>query len=343
MPAAGKTTILEKIDFVEVLSGSRLLHEINPAFDQLDESGKNNVRKQLAIMLDKKQDFIMDGHFAFGDRIAFTEEDGELYDAFVYLYIEPVVLCERMRASEKNSKYLSYNLGEWQTKEIEALRQYCHANLKDFYVVDNPPSFQSEESSTVLSFLKSLLNGRSCRRFAEECADAILKQAHGNTITLFDGDKTLINEDSSSVVFDYRTRLYDGNFYTGYQSWKQFVEFQQYRIPDLTDIPVTTNSRVARAITDDSFILTSGHPSVWKKLACKLGMKVFYGDEMAAEAKLFITRYLQSAGKTVIAYGDGMNDYYMIKQADEGYVVRKADGTLSRSLRGKNLEGCCYV
>ena len=40
---------------------------------------------------------------------------------------------------------------------------------------------------------------------------------------------------------------------------------------------------------------------------------------------------------------DSMNDYYMIRQADKGYLVRRADGSLSRSLKGKDLEGCLYV
>ena len=64
---------------------------------------------------------------------------------------------------------------------------------------------------------------------------------------------------------------------------------------------------------------------------------------MAAETKLFITKRLQNAGKRVVAYGDGMNDYYMLKQADEGYLVTKLDGTVSNSLTGKDLEGLTLV
>ena len=59
--------------------------------------------------------------------------------------------------------------------------------------------------------------------------------------------------------------------------------------------------------------------------------------------KFFITKKLQEAGKTVIAYGDGMNDYYMLKKADVGYLIPKEDGTISRSLKGKNLGGVDIV
>lgn len=52
---------------------------------------------------------------------------------------------------------------------------------------------------------------------------------------------------------------------------------------------------------------------------------------------------IKEAGKTVIAYGDGMNDYYMLKKADVGYLIPKEDGTISRSLKGKDLGGVDIV
>ena len=64
---------------------------------------------------------------------------------------------------------------------------------------------------------------------------------------------------------------------------------------------------------------------------------------MAAETKLYITKYLQDAGKTVVAYGDGMNDYYMLVQADQGFLISKQGGRISRSLLGMNLEGLTIV
>ena len=64
---------------------------------------------------------------------------------------------------------------------------------------------------------------------------------------------------------------------------------------------------------------------------------------MSAETKLFIAKYLQSAGQKVIAYGTGMNDYFMLKQADEGYLIAKNDGSISRSLKGRDMEGLIIV
>ena len=38
-----------------------------------------------------------------------------------------------------------------------------------------------------------------------------------------------------------------------------------------------------------------------------------------------------------------MNDYYMLRQADEGYLIAKTDGTISRSLIHMNMEGITIV
>lgn len=74
-----------------------------------------------------------------------------------------------------------------------------------------------------------------------------------------------------------------------------------------------------------------------------LAIPCFDGAEMSAETKLYITKHLQKAGYTVIAYGDGMNDYYMLKQADKGFLKTKSNGEVSRSLKGKDLEGLTFV
>lgn len=343
MPTAGKTHILDRIDFMEGVVGSRLLREYDPDFDTRDEAGREQDRKAVAQLMTEKETFIMDGHYAFGDEIAFTEDDGEMYDVFLYLYISPEIIKDRMAASEKNRKYLKYNIAEWQSMEIAGLRKYCQDNGKDFYVLDNPPDNCFEDVSGIIGFIRGIANGYSCASYAKECADHIIKKSRSDTIVLLDGDKTLTIEDSSGTVFGYKTHLYDGNFYTGYQAWKQNEEFKQYSFDDLNEMPVHFNETVKNAITKDTFILTSGHERIWRFIAKQLGLDFFYGVQMSAETKFFITKHLQEAGKRVIAYGDGMNDYFMLKQADEGYLIAKRDGTISRSLKGRDMEGLIIV
>lgn len=343
MPTSGKTYILDKIDFIDVLVGSKLLREYAPDFDKRDEAGREQARKDLASLMMSKETFIMDGHYAFGDEIAFTDEEGKMYDVYLYLYISPGVLRSRIEASAKNQKYLRFNVEEWQIKEITGLRSYCHQNNKDFYVLDNPPQNDYVDVTAALEFIKQIVQGYSCLGYAKQCVDDILRRSKSDTIVLLDGDRTLTVEDSSNMVFGYQTQLYDGNFYTGYQAWKQNEELKQYFVPELSEMPVHLNPFITARLTEDSFILTSGHENVWRFIANELGLSFYYGKEMSAETKLYITKMLQCAGKQVIAYGDGMNDYFMLKQADEGYLLRKQDGTLSRSLKGRDMEGLIIV
>ena len=65
------------------------------------------------------------------------------------------------------------------------------------------------------------------------CADKIIEHTPVGTVYLLDGDKTITVEDTSNKILGYSTHLYDGNFYTGYQAWKQRKEFDDYICPDL--------------------------------------------------------------------------------------------------------------
>lgn len=348
LPTAGKSFILNAVRNFEVLSGSSLLREITSDFHSLSESGKETVRRQLADTLAGKDRFIMDGHYSFGDDIVFTESDGRLYDVFLYLYVRPDILRSRMEDSVRNRKYLIYDIEQWQESEIIALRQYCHENEKDFYVLDNPEKGYFPDISMVLEFIDSIACGFSCAKYARRCADSILKKFSSGSITLADGDRTLSEEDSSQVL-GYRTHLFDGNFYTGFQSWRHFREMSdylrliEYSMADAERSPLTPNRRVLDRITGPTVILTTGYYQAWKKMADNLGMQVYHGEMMSADTKYFITKFLQEAGLHVTAYGDSMNDLYMLRQANAGYLVKKPDGSLSRSLKDAKTEGLAYV
>ncbi len=343
MPGAGKTFILNQIDFLNVKCGSKLLREYDPDFDKRDLMGRKKARIEVARKLLKENFFIMDGHYSFGDEISFTSSEGEMYDIFLYLFVAPKLLKSRMASSYKNKKYLKYDLSEWQLQEIFRLREYCHKHNKDFYVIDNPPEYRFDDISLVLRFIKAIVNGYSCLAFAKKCAEDILTKCHSDKVVLLDGDKTLTIEDTSSAILKYKTNLYDGNFYTGFQSWKQDIDFKNIVVPDYEEFPVKINRFVEERLSKESYILTSGHHKIWENIANKLGIHCYTGSEMSADTKLYITKFLHRADKYIIAYGDGMNDYYMLKEADEGYLIRKEDQSVSRSLIGKDLEGIIIV
>lgn len=346
LPTAGKTYILDSVRNFIALSGSKLLLEINPEFQNASEEEKRHTREMLALRLSDMDSFIMDGHYSFGDDVVFTDKDGELYDTFIYLYIAPDILKMRMEDSVRNQKYLQYDIEKWQINEIEALRKYCHLHDKDFYIIDNPTKGYFADIDLILQFIDSLAAGFSCKQFAKKIVDDILNYGQ-DSVCLSDGDKTLISEDSCGLI-GYSTHIFDGNFYTGFQSWRHhreledYLKYRDYECPSIEALDIHFNEIVKSAILKGC-VLTTGYLGIWKQLSEKLGIPIYYGNQMSAETKYFITKYLQASGHEVLAYGDGMNDYYMLKQANEGYLIRKRNGDISRSLLGKDLEGILFV
>lgn len=345
LPTAGKSYILNRISSLNVLSGSSLLKDIEPNFHNLTEELKNQVRVRLASRLKELDHFIMDGHYSFGNDVVFTNEDGQLYDAFIYLYVAPDIIKRRMSESERNNKYLQYDIEEWQKFEIESLRNYCHENDKDFYVIDNPGEGFFADVDMIIRFIDEIIGGYSCVNYAKEISDRITV---GRVVSLIDGDKTYIKEDSSAV-FGYKTHLFDGNFYSGFQAWRHNDEFSQYinsikdGIKELAMKDFQLNESVQSRIEGEALILTTGYYDVWKSISEKHHIPFWGGVQMCADTKFFVAKFIQEKGCKVIAIGDSMNDYYMIKQADIGYVVLKNDGTVSSSLKGRNLEGISVV
>ena len=342
LPAAGKTYILDRIKGIKVLHGSDMLFDINKDFYHMDEKCKKAVRKELANTLLKKDNFIMDGHYSFGDNVVFTKEDGKLYDAFLYLYIEPEVLRSRMEKSSKNIKCLKFDIEKWQNTEIEKLREYCHEHNKDFYVIDNQDLGYFDDIDTVLKFIYAVSDGFSCVNFAKKTADNILTMSDHADIILTDGDRTLIREDSSSLI-GYKTHIFDGNFYTGFQSFVHHENMMKYtNASKKLNIPECTYNDFVLKHMDNGFILTSGQPDIWKNISEKIKRPVFFGNQMSADTKFFITKFLQKNRK-VRAFGDSMNDYFMLKRADEAFLIAKSTGDISSSLKNRNLEGIQIV
>ena len=342
LPAAGKTYILDRINGIKVFHGSDMLFDLDKDFHNTDENGRKAARKELANSLLKKDDFIMDGHYSFGDNVVFTKEDGKLYDAFLYLYIDPQVLKSRMEKSSKNIKYLKFDIKKWQNTEIEKLREYCHEHNKDFYVIDNQDKGYFDDIDTVLKFVYAVSKGFSCVNFAKEVANDILSMSDFTDITLTDGDRTLIREDSSSLI-GYKTHIFDGNFYTGFQSFVHHANMMKYTDASkkLPISEITYNDFVLKHM-DNGFILTSGQPDIWKNISEKIKRPVFFGNQMSADTKFFITKFLQKNRK-VRAFGDSMNDYFMLKRADEAFLIAKPTGEISSSLKNRNLEGIQIV
>lgn len=339
LPCAGKTTLLSELA-IPVIHGSTELNRMaSGRFADLPDDKKSELRIRYAEQLSKRTDsFISDGHYSFLDNVVFTEADGALYDVFLYLYCKPEDISERLKVSPKNSQYASLSkerIRKWQDFEIERLRNECHKRNKDFYVV------QDLTSAYFQKFIDKIEKGYSSYRIARDIADKIMSiYPDPGELHICDGDKTIIKQDSFRVCTDsYVTHAFDGNFYTGYQSMLFSVETENLNFDTDKLSEIQLNKEVYNRIADQNYVvLSSGSTKLWDILSIQLGMKhVIANTYISADTKYFAVKLLQEKGYSVIAYGDSKNDYYMLRQADKGYLY--IGSYLSRSLMNTDLSG----
>lgn len=229
MPCAGKSTLMDRITDAKVINGSQELRRIcGGSFLELSEEEKHQVRIKYTEYINGLNDevIVSDGHYSFMETVAFTEADGELYDIFIYLYCSPENLKERYALSEKNGKFAGESiesLRQWQEFEINNLREECHRRNKDFYVVSD----NEEEQNKFFDFLSLLREGFSSYDLATDICNQIMEQFNKQDILyMVDGDKTIIIQDSYRFCCNGKTKIFDGDFYTGYQSFLFEKELQ---------------------------------------------------------------------------------------------------------------------
>ena len=339
LPCAGKTTLMNGLSIPVIHGGTELNKIALGRFSDLTEDEKAKVRVRYAEqLLSRKDSFISDGHYSFIDDVVFTEADAELYDVFIYLYIEPAILRERLQNSSKNKRFSelsSERIKKWQSFEIEALRNECHKRNKDFYVVSDI------SSDDLNNFIQSIESGFSSFQLAKQIVDRI-RTVYPKPCDIYicDGDKTVIKQDSFRVCSDnYITHAFDGDFYTGFQSMRFDCEIRDLKL-DLEKIRfIKPNKRIYNDIlTKNYFIISSGIGALWERLSEILGLKnVIANTQISADTKYFIVMLLQEDGYTVTAYGDSKSDLYMLKQADKAYLY--IGERISRSLTESDTSG----
>lgn len=344
MPCAGKTTLLNALDGrIHIINGSSWLNEATQGtFSLLPEMEKAEWRIKYTEFLAGIADehIISDGHYAFEDTIVFTNADGEIYDVFIYLYCEPEELLSRIKASEKNRKYADLSVGiisEWQNREIEQLRLQCHNRNKDFYVIQSGTITKRDFAD----FIEAILSGFSSYQIAIDLVDRIRGWFPTPCdLSIVDGDKTYINEDSFRLCsHDFTTTAFDGDFYTGYQSYcfEKETSLLSFQFDNLQKC--TLNKQVWCRICNERYIvLSAGITSLWEKLAEQMEIPYFLVSPLiSADSKYYVAKHLRNLGYRIKGYGDSKNDLYLLREADEGYLCL---GTrISRSLANVDTSG----
>ena len=346
MPCAGKSTLMDKVTNVKIINGSQELKRIcGGSFSELSDEEKYQVRIKYTEYINGLNDEVVvsDGHYSFMENVVFTEADGDLYDVFIYLYCSPETLKKRYTLSGKNSRFSCesvVSISQWQEFEINNLREECHKRNKDFYVISD----NEEEQNMFLDFMTLLLEGFSSYALATDICKCIMEQFDKQDILyIVDGDKTVITQDSYRFCCNGNTRIFDGDFYTGYQSFLFEKELQKASIDKSKISELTINNEVYGAVANNNYIvLSSGIKDLWKDIAKvkNLGM-VHASPYISADVKYFIAKQLKEHGYTIYAYGDSKIDLYMLREADKGFLY--IGKRISRSLKNESLSGLVLI
>ena len=335
MPCAGKSTLMDRITDAKVINGSQELRRIcGGSFSELSEEEKHQVRIKYTEYINGLNDevIVSDGHYSFMENVAFTEADGDLYDIFIYLYCSPETLKERYALSEKNAKFAGESmesLRQWQEFEINNLREECHRRNKDFYVVSD----NEEDQNKFFDFLSLIREGFSSYDLATDICNQIIEQFDKqDTLYMVDGDKTIITQDSYRFCCNGNTKIFDGDFYTGYQSFLFERELKAASIDKSKIAEITINNEVYDIVASNNYVvLSSGIKDLWSDIANVKNLgTIFASPYISADVKYYVVKQLREHGYTVFAYGDSKIDLYMLREADKGFLY--IGKRISRSL-----------
>ncbi|MFX1252166.1 MAG: HAD family hydrolase [Promethearchaeota archaeon] len=174
------------------------------------------------------------------------------------------------------------------------------------------------------------------------------KEFKKNMVILMDGDQTLCETDTSSILNKYaqidgeliKKGFIQHNYeYPGFKIMaeiysqlkiKDYLNYAQLTAPQVDLYPgVSDFIQNVKAFADIS-LLTSGHKVIWEKIFQRynLDITIFSGihaeiDEyiVGRNEKGLICQYFNSLGKIVVALGDSGADILMLKNADHAIIV----------------------
>ena len=203
------------------------------------------------------------------------------------------------------------------------------------YGLDN-----EEEQNKFFDFLSLLREGFSSYDLATDICNQIMEQFNKQDILyMVDGDKTIIIQDSYRFCCNGKTKIFDGDFYTGYQSFLFEKELQTASIDKSKIAEITINNEVYDIVASNNYVvLSSGIKDLWSDIANAKNLgTIFASPYISADVKYYVVKQLREHGYTIFAYGDSKIDLYMLREADKGFLY--IGKRISRSLKNESLSG----
>ncbi|KAK7461317.1 hypothetical protein VKT23_008496 [Stygiomarasmius scandens] len=380
LPGSGKSFLLEQIktelgekQFV-YYEGSTVLSSLVSggldAFKRLDNQQKNLIRESAIHQIAQECSTtgrvgLVAGHFSFWDltddengdggqpQSIWTGGDAESYTHIFYLEIPAdVVLQRRQNDSVRERPAMSMeHLDRWQQFEIKQLRDVCPQHGICFSTI---PPFKIPEVSALLRDIEEQCN-LSRAKYQLDTNICGLPGKSSDTVLVFDGDRTLISEDTGALFV--KLMLDDGlvsedplkaiftSLGYSYAAFRQtalvydalpeqtFNDYCQQVAASVSIHPeIVTMLRQAEARGVAAIVMTCGLRVIWEHILKKAGLsdtvKVIGGGRsedgfvITGEVKGALVSQLRDVHhKYVCAFGDSILDLPMLKEADRAIVV----------------------
>lgn len=327
--------------------GSETLNEMaqrlhGVRFGELREDVKMGLRASFPVSLESKEfesgNVFVDGHFAFlneyGDVYSVcTDVDLATYDLFFYLDTSPDVVSQRLR-EERNKHVNPESLSKLREFEIAGLTERLLSIGKELHVIKN------DGEATLRYIHETIMGMHSSLRIARALLSKAGELSGCGVVAVVDCDKTLIREDSTSLLLKQvgidgngLNSIYALDRYTNYQDfmarlWLRKNADYSKLVIDQVCKDVTPNEGLVRDLQTVSNVsvlaLSAGDSRIWERLLAQLEIDarlLTSAEGMSKYVKYHVVKELQKNGKFVVAIGDSMLDALMLGQADRAYIA----------------------
>ena len=113
---------------------------------------------------------------------------------------------------------------------------------------------------------------------------------------MVDGDKTIIIQDSYRFCCNGKTKIFDGDFYTGYQSFLFEKELQTASIDKSKIAEITINNEVYDIVASNNYVvLSSGIKDLWSDIANAKNLgTIFASPYISADVKYYVVKQFEN-------------------------------------------------
>ncbi|KAJ7437917.1 uracil phosphoribosyltransferase-domain-containing protein [Mycena galericulata] len=383
VPGCGKSYLLDQLkadtelgqhDFA-FYEGSLIIDQLVPgglaAFQGMNDQDKTCWReKAIAHIADESATSgkigLVAGHFMLwedeseeaGNRV-WTERDAAVFTHILYLTVPAHDVVER-RGNDRRRQRLSVSenhIRKWQEEEREHLRRICAQNKIIFTIV---PTLAGAVSSLIrLIQHQSEAYNLSCaqNRLDEVVSGFRADKMKRGTMLVFDGDRTLIAEDTSQLFWksamadtmlaaeDPLKLVFSSPFGYSYKAFLQaafiYEAVDQGKFDNYCEQAASAATlhpemilllKVAAERRVGAVVITCGLHWIWEKILHMTGLsqtvKVIGGgriqDELVIYARMkreLVARLRDVHAIYVCAFGDSTLDIPMLKEAEKAVVV----------------------